>query len=209
MVKRYCFILLCVLVLFSGTFSSIPNRASSGIEDPCSNYTHFLQPGTRSLIVCPAKDGPTLAQGNNQIVVVLRDFLGDPIPGILASDFWLIGVQDLRLCGGSGSIDADSDSDAEGQAIISGNIGAGGCTDELLVCVLGIIIGCPPTRLAICLRSPDLDGDLNVGLNDFSRFGQAYPSTVKPYDSCCDFDCDGDVDLVDFSIFGQHWLHRC
>jgi len=209
MSKRYCLLLLCLIVFLSGTSSRTPTHASSGIYDPCSSYTHFLQPGTRCLITCPKGDGSSLAIGGNQIVVVSRDNTGQPIAGILASDYWLIGVSELSLCGGSGSIDADSNGNADGRTTISGKLDAGGCSDEIMVVVTGVVIGCPPTRLAISVRSPDMDGDLYVGLTNFSRFGRAYPSTLQPYDSCCDFDCDGDVDLGDFSIFGQHWLHRC
>ena len=149
------------------------------------------------------------ASGGNEIVVVSRDNTGTPIAGILASDYWLIGVSDMPLCGGSGSIDADSDSDANGRTTISGVLDAGGCTDEIMVVGLGVVIGCPSTRLAISVRSPDLDADLDVDLIDFSLFAPHFPSPPNPYDSCMDYDCDGDIDLVDFSIFAQHWQHRC
>ena len=208
------FVLLSILAAARLCWQFLPmntNSASSGIVDPCSSEVDFCAPtGSRCLIICPQGDGSTLADGGNEICVIVRDNTGAPIAGILASDFWMIGCTDLALCGGSGSSNADAATDANGETTISGGMAAGGCEDTgLMVVVQGVVIGCPGTCLSITVHSPDIDGSLDVGITDFSRFGLAYPSTVKPYDSCCDYDCDGDVDLVDFSIFGQHWLHVC
>ena len=214
MFKRILFIVF-IFCLPAGA----PDRAGSndrsmagkdGIWDGCTSSAHFLQSGTRCLIVCPEGDGPTLADRGNEIVVIVRDIAYQPIPNIPASDFWLFGCSSgLQLCGGGGSIDADSSTNAAGTTTISGRLAAGGCDTGVMIVVLGVIIGCPPICLSLDVRSPDIDGSLDVGITDFSRFGQAYPSTVKPYDSCCDYDCDGDIDLVDFSIFAQHWQHHC
>jgi hypothetical protein len=209
MVRKYYFLLLCLLVLSSGSSSPAPNSPQSGIYDPCSSYTHFLRPGSRCLIICPKGDGPSLAYGGNEIEVVSRDGYGQPIPGILASDHWLYGGSSLSLCGGSGSIDADADGDVNGQAVISGILSAGGCCDEIMVVCLAVVIGCPPTRLAISVRSPDLDADLLIDLRDFALFSPNFPSPSNPYDSCCDYDCNGIINLVDFSMFAQHWQHGC
>lgn len=207
--KKYGFLLLCLLVYSTGRSSTVPDNPHSGIYDPCSSYTHFLRPGSRCLITCPSGDGSSLAYGGNEIVVVSLDATGAPIPGILASDHWLFGGTSLSLCGGAGSIDADEDGDVNGRAVISGVLTAGGCSDELMAVCLGVLIGCPATRLAISVHSPDLDADLDVDLVDFSLFAPHFPSPPNPYDGCCDYDCNSAINLVDFSIFAQHWQHRC
>ena len=214
MFKRILFIVF-ILYLSVGA----PDRAGSndrssagedGIWDGCTSSAHFLQSGSRCLIACPQGGGSTLAAGGNEIVVTVRDFVGQPIPNIPASDFWLFGCSSgLQLCGGGGSIDADSSTNAAGQTTISGRLAAGGCDTGVMIVVWGVILGCPPICLSLDVRSPDLDADLDVDLVDFSLFAPSFPSPPSPYNSCCDYDCDGDIDLVDFSIFAQHWQHHC
>jgi hypothetical protein len=41
------------------------DTASSGIVDPCSSATWFLQAGTRCLYICPQGDGQDLSAGGN------------------------------------------------------------------------------------------------------------------------------------------------
>ncbi len=53
------------------------------------------------------------------------------------------------------------------------------------------------------LRSPDSNGDGQVNVVDFSRFGQAYPP--NSYNKWYDYDGDGQVNLVDNSIFGEQY----
>ena len=208
------FVLLSILAAALLCWQFMPintNTASSGIVDPCSSLAEFCQAGSRCLIICPQGDGTLLSTENNEICVTVRDDNGLPIAGILANDFWLIpcGTDPYYLCGGSGSIAADAATDVYGQTTIGGVPAMGGCLTGLHVVVQGVLIGCPATCLTIDLRSSDMDGTGNVGAGNFGRFGLAYPSTIKPYDSCCDFDCDSDVELNDFSTFAQHWQHHC
>jgi hypothetical protein len=186
------------------------NTASSGIVDPCSSEAGFCEPtGTRCLVICPKGDGSTLADGGNEICVTIRDDNGNPIVGVIGTDFWLTGCTNLCLCGGSGSSNADAATDINGQTQFSGGIAAGGCDSGLYVVCQGVIIGCPANCLAIDVRSPDLSCDLIVNLVDFSLFAPNFPSPPKPYVACCDYDCNGLVNLVDFSIFATHWQHAC
>jgi hypothetical protein len=188
------------------------STTSSGIPDPCSLLISFVEPGSRCWFICPQGDGQTLASGNNRIRIIAKDVIGQPIPGILASDFWLVGCEEqLCLCGGAGAIDADSATNDQGITTISGTMASGGCDlIGVFVVVQGIIAGCPPC-LSMTVVSPDLDCDEDVDLVDFALFAPTFNSTSPgpPYDPCCDFDCDGDVDLVDFSQFAQHWQHTC
>ncbi|MFH1754819.1 MAG: Ig-like domain-containing protein [Candidatus Latescibacterota bacterium] len=209
------FVVLSVLAALLICWQFLPmntNSASSGIVSPCSSETYFCGAGDRCWFICPQGDGNTLASGGNTICVHVEDQFGNPIAGILATDFWLVGCTDLYLCAGAGSIGADSATNANGNTTISGTMFAGGC--DLVgvhVVVQGVIVGCPPTCLSMIVVSPDLDADGDVDLVDFAIFAPSFNKSLghPSYNPCCDFDCDGDVDLVDFSIFAQHWQHSC
>jgi len=180
---------------------------SGGIVSPALSMTG--SPGG-CYLVCPQGDGYDLASigATISVTVLAGPAPGIPIPGILASDFWLVGCTgSLVLCGGSGSINADGPTDAAGFTTISGRLSGGGCdTAGLLVVVQGVIIGgCLP----IVTVSPDINGDMNVDLIDFATFAMSYPSPPKPYVACLDFDCSGAIGLLDFAVFGMHYLHEC
>ena len=93
MLKRFL-----ILIMTVGLVTSVPILAGgdertytgeNGIWDGCNCSAEFLQSGTRCLIACPQGDGQTLADGNNEIVLVVRDFTGLPIPNIIPFDIWL------------------------------------------------------------------------------------------------------------------------
>ncbi len=212
------FVLLSILAAALLCWQFLPmntETASSGIVDPCSSSACFVDAlGNRCLFICPQGDGNELEDGNNVIRVTVSDDTGAPIPGILATDFWLVGCEDIYLCAGSGSSNADSATNDNGVTTISGTI-AGGGQDSLgvMVVVQGVIINCRllcgGPCLPIIVTSPDIDGDGDVDIADFSIFGACFQSPPKPYQRRCDMDCDGDVDIADFSRFAQHWQHRC
>jgi hypothetical protein len=198
--------LLCWQFLPHNTHST-----SSGLEDPCSLMVSFMEPGSRCWLICPQGDGPTLASGNNRIHIIAKNIVGAPIPGILASDIWLIGCQDLFVCGGSNAIDADSATNDQGITTISGAMAGGGCSlDGVRVVIWGVIAGCP-SCLSMSVASPDLDGDGSVDLVDFAIFAPSFGSISgdPEFDPCCDYNCDMYVSLVDFALFAQHWQHFC
>ena len=206
------FVLLSILAAALLCWQFLPmntNVASSGIVDPCSSDAEFCYPtGTRCLFICPQGDGSTLADGGNEICVTVKNDLGQPIVGMLGTDFWLVGCTNLCLCGGSGSSNADAATDINGQTQFSGGMAAGGCDTGLMVVVQGVVIGCPAICLAIDVRSPDLDCNLAVDLIDFALFSPHFPSNPAG-DPCVDYDCNGEVNLIDFSLFAQHWQHSC
>lgn len=212
------FIVLAIVAATLLSWQMMPagvDSANSGIVDPCSSTATGAG---GCWIICPQGDGfrlddPTI---NAIITVCVKDITGAPIAGIPAADFWLLGCSDLvALCGGSGSINADAASDAEGCTTISGTIAGGGCDDGVQVVVQGTIIADPndwaiPLCLPYDVRSPDITGDLIVEITDFSLFGAGYPSPPKPLvDPCLDLNCDGLIDIIDFAIFGKHYLHVC
>jgi hypothetical protein len=73
-----------------------------------------------------------------------------------------------------------------------------------LICPAGD--GGPTGSPAGGYKTPDLDGDGDVDLVDFSIFAGCWPP--NPYCFCTDYNCDGLINLIDFSYFAMHWAHR-
>jgi hypothetical protein len=213
--RRPLFVLLTLAGAAALCWQGIPasvTAGESGIWDPCSS-TATASGGC--LVACPQGDGPTLEEVGSVIHIVVENIL-QPIPGIPASDIWLLGCGGtLNLCGGSGSINADSATNAEGMTTISGSLSAGGCElNGLSVVVQGVVFvepcwGADLLCLPITTVSPDIDANNVIDLLDFSAFAGSYPSPPKTLDSCSDFDCSGTINLIDFSIFSSHYLHQC
>ena len=188
------------------------DTANSGIVNPCSSTASSAG---GCYVICHQGDGDRLEDVGATITVYVKDNLGAPIPNVPGADFWLIGCNDqLCLCGGSGSINADSASNSAGRTTISGDLAGGGCDDGVQVVVQGTVIADPldwtlPLCLPIIVRSPDYNCDLVVDIIDFAVFGADFPSPPKPYNPCSDFNCDGVIDIIDFAVFGQHFGHVC
>ncbi len=177
---------------------------NSGIVDG-TNSTASSAGGT--VLACPQGDGVTLASVGATISVTVKDNTNAPIPGIPAADFWLIGVTNaLNLCGGSGSSNADSASNAAGNTTISGSVAAGGCDFGVKVVVQGVVIN---TVVGVDVVSPDVNGSGAVDIVDLSQLGPGFNQTVPPADPCTDLDGSGLIDIIDLALFGQHWLHQC
>jgi hypothetical protein len=202
------------------------NTVNSGVVDPCNSTASSASGNT---FACPASDGDPLSLNGLTISVHIEDNTMTPVVGIPASDFWLIGCNNLLvLCGGSGSIDATAATDLSGNTTIAADIAAGGCDTGVQVVVQSIVLGggaCPVLCLGIVVRSPDILGpaagppDLKVDVLDFAAFGGLYPfpgaghtygpgacqnsariDFVAPY---------GTVDISDFAKFGAHYNHQC
>ena len=202
---KFVFLALIAVVLLSSQLQP----ANSGVVNSC---TSTAAGAGCCYLVCPQGDGTRFDDpGCNAIIsLTARDIGGIPIPGILAADIWLIGCNDgICLCGGSGSINADSNTSAfvPGFTTISGDLAAGGCDTGFYVVIQGVIVGCPATCLPYQIMSPDINCDLIVDLIDLAMFAPPYQS--GPYDICIDYDCNGYLDLIDFAIFGIHYLHAC
>jgi len=193
-------------------------NAPSTVVDPCSSYASVS--GTY-LLLCPQGDG--LTEDNFIVVnVCLRDAAGTPIPGI--------APEDIRLAGCEGGIGqcaiytADSTTNTEGRTTITISQSLsephwGGCDlGGLSVEVNGETILDPtdcttPLCLPCSTMTPDLDGDLWVGITDFSDFALSYNKSLgdPSYDRCADFlfPLDDWVDLREFALFAAHWEHAC
>ena len=180
-------------------------RACLGI--PILEYSSVSTDGG-ALLICPAGDGATLEDIGGVISITVRSMCPEwtepqSIPGIPATDIWLWS-EDMVLCGGSRSSNADGPTDSSGQTTISGPVAAGGYAgSNVQVVVMGILIGEAP---ALAVVSPDMNNDLAVGLADLAAFASAY---FGSYDARADMDGNGVLNSVDVALFARHWQHVC
>jgi hypothetical protein len=205
------------LVLISAAgWAQIVDFCQSTIE-----YSGSMEPLPNCYLACPQGDTDSFEdQGFIIFNITIRDMAGNPIPGIAASDFWVFDCDsqnDIVLCGGQNSCDADGPTDANGtthmrQSVLS----AGGQADGLSVICMGVIIMDPninctlPYCFPVLVRSPDINGDLIVNLTDLGLFATGFPP--NPYWESSDFNCDGQVGIVDLARFAFHFAppgHEC
>jgi hypothetical protein len=201
------------VVLYAASLLLVAGIASAGIIDPCGSPVTYNGVEPECYFACPQGDTETFIQAGFSWSIVVNDLVGQPIPDIPASDFWLIDcdpINNLALCGGSASTAADSATNDSGATTMGdATLAAGGCADGLSMVVQGFILGpapgpgCPAYCWDILVRTPDLDGNLEVNLVDLSIFATCYPP--QPYDPCCDFDCSGLVNLQDLARFAFHF----
>lgn len=209
------------------------NTVNSGIVDACKST---VTGAAGVVLVCPLGDGDPLTApvggGNSQISLTVRDNTNTGIPGIPATDMWLVGCNNgLLLCGGSSGSNADAATNASGQTTFSNEPVAGGCDTGLWTVVQGVVIqtagACTPTCLAIQARSPDYKGtpcganpdclgpDSKVTGPDFAWFGTHFSTggSPKPYHACADYAAPlGSVTGPDFAKFAIHFAgagHKC
>jgi hypothetical protein len=213
------FAVLTIILSITFCWQFVPRFVATShgdIWDACSSYATVAG---GCYVVCPQGDGPRLDVAGTVIYVVVKDNSGQPIPGILPGNIWLIGCSGaLNLCFGGDAIQADSATNAEGKTTISGRLASSGCDPMgVVVVVLGVVITDPlclePLCLPITTVSPDMAPtaapDGVVDIIDLSVFADGYTSPPKTYNPCIDFNCDGEVDIIDFSVFAQHYLHQC
>ena len=188
-------------------------------------------------LVCPQGDGDALSNIGSTVTVVLKDYTGEGVASISATDMWLVGCDEgLLLCGGSAGSSADGATNALGQATFSNEPIAGGCDSGLYVVVMGWVIQNPATGLPHCLpiqvRSPDYKSagapgpvpcagdiacpDSRVTMADFSWFASHYANANNPgvtYLACADLAAPfGEMSLADLSKISVHFGgtgHRC
>ncbi len=199
--------------------------AIAHVIDPCLSSAIIVDQngdpvaGTGTWLACPQGDGPQFSEvvgwgaGPFHIRVEVLDLNYSPFPGIPATDLWLIDCappDELILCGGSASSNADSSTNGQGITTISTTtLAAGGCANGLAVVAQGFVLLDPATgcTTVMCfpvnVRSPDIDADGEVNLPDLAIFAGSFPP--GPYDTCCDFDGSGVVNLRDLSAFAGHF----
>jgi hypothetical protein len=205
---------LCLVAVSLLLVSGITGTANAGIIDPCVSYWELhAVVSPCPLFVCPQGDTDSFLDQGWWIWICVIDITGQPIPAIPATDFWLVDCDpnaDAALCGGSASSGADSMTNAQGMTTMSlGGLTGGGCADGMALVAQNFVIldslsNCTtPFCCPIWLRSPDIDGSLEVNLVDLSIFASSFPP--QPYDTCCDFDINATVNLQDLSRFAFHF----
>jgi hypothetical protein len=215
------------------------DNANSGIVDPCLSTVNA---NAGVVMVCPLGDGDPLTAAlggvNAQVALTVKDNTNTGIPGIPATDMWLVGCNDgLLLCGGSQGSNADNATDANGATTFSNEPVAGGCDTGLYAVVQGSVIqnpgSCTPKCLGIQARSPDYKSsgapgpppcggdvrcpDSKVTQADFAWFVTHFPSAGNPgatYLACADFadPLGSPIGLADFAKFTVHFAgagHKC
>jgi hypothetical protein len=204
------------------------DTVNSGVIDECLS-TATANAGTA--FGCPQGDGDALSASGLTITVTVKDGTGTGIPGIPASDFWIIGCNGgLALCGGAGSMGATAATDGNGVTTIAGDPAVGGCDSGINVVVQGLVIesgvNCDPLCLAIEVHTPDFKDsvvgcpgdqicpDLLVDFSDYTYFGTGYATAANPapaYKDCLDLVPNNIIEFPDFTKFGVHYLnaHKC
>jgi hypothetical protein len=234
------------VVLFAAALLLVAGIATAGILDPELSTAMFMDAtggdtfptgalpfvGPGCYFACPQGDTQTFALAGNflrppgagpgmSIEFICLNSLGQPIPDIPRSDFWLIdnnnnifppsppapAIGPLALCVGQACIDADAASDANGWAEIEDEqFKVGSCTHNLAAVVQGFVITTAgiPVNFNIETHSVDLDGSLDVQLADLAIFAQMFPPAA--YHPCADYDCSGPpIGLPDLARFAFHF----
>ena len=162
--------------------------------------------------MCPAGDGPALADIGAVIEVIVLDSSGSPVPGMRAEDFWIQRLTPPNtLCGASQSSAADGPTNVDGRTTMSGSVAAGGFFDnDAYAIAAGFAVQALPEcdlPLPLVFVSPDMNGDLAVDLNDLAIFAASFPP--NDYAKQADLNGDGVIALVDVALLAKHWGHSC
>jgi hypothetical protein len=212
------------VVLFAASLLLVAGIASAGIVDPCGSTVTFNGVQPACYFACPAGDTDSFLNQGFSFSFTIVDLGAAPIENIPASDFWLVDCDplfDLALCAGSASSTADAATDALGQTTMSnGSLSAGGYADGLSPVVQGFVLetGTPPSCVAYCfdvqVRSPDINGDGLINIQDLSAFAENYPPYTPPkaFNTRSDMDCNGFCNIQDLAKFAFHYGppgHKC
>jgi hypothetical protein len=202
------------------------SAAFAGVIDPCNSQAVLVPAGgTAPYTVACAPDGSavsgrTLLQAGFLIELTIEDGVGNGVPDISGTDFWLEdcdAAQDLIiLCGGAASSGADSLTNSSGQTTMSQTTIAAsnnptlsppfGCVDGMVVVVQGEILqdaatGCTTIKCHddIHFRGFDLTGDGVITPADLSTFANGFPP--NPFETCTDYTGDDLNTLADLSTW--------
>ena len=181
-----------LLIGFVAAFAllSVISAAYAAIPDPDQSSVVLLDD---CWVYCPASD-----QDLNNLIVTVRNAAGDPLAGILATDFTV----DLDGMAATAT-PADTATNAAGELQFDLVQTAGSCdTYTITVMVYTITLSDTPV---VETRDVDLDHNGCVAGGDGAIFGLQW-ATAGP---CADFDCSGIVAGGDGAIFGLHWSHGC
>jgi hypothetical protein len=200
---RFVLLLLLALALRS-TLADSAAADTTGI--PCEYFSCWTEGTPTVVLASPAGSAPTVAEQGLVIHLEILDCTLTPIANFPFQDIWLgdTGTGELSYCPG-GTI-ADANTDAEGRTTITGHLSAGGHTETGTCVWVAGILALEMGPLALDVVSPDLDGDLDVDIVDFSLFGQDFGGGSAPRS---DLVPDGILNLADFAAFGRHFGEHC
>ncbi len=198
------------IVTFGGVIGSEPVGCSPSIISAWTPTTlGALSPDT-VIVGCPCRGDGGSYGGEGEIVVLQQSAssLGREVPAAELSMSFSMSLVGQDPGDGfialtpSGLIQGNQDmSAATSWTSNLATLGLGGIGE---LTINGTANGYPVGQpYVVELRSPDSNGDGQVNVTDFSRFGQAYPP--NSYNKWYDFDGDGQVNLVDNSIFGEQY----
>ncbi len=160
-----------------------------------------------TLVVCPGGNVEAL-----QAEIVIWGSQIGPTPGIPPQMLECLPQNNAFFCVGEPLI-ADGPTDAQGRTYLTESaIGGSGRTD--LVFKVADLPGYPPTfldTLVVYLKSPDVNGDGEVGIVDLADFvsGGGYQSPPNPYKWRHDYNGDGQNNIADYSFLVNHYEHEC
>lgn len=205
MLRSIAFALLIgILATAASADTGIPY--GSAIAENCGRFT--IAPGGGEDLHAPPEN-------EYRVTLQIWDVNGDPITTLAATDMWLDRPGELVPCYGSFN-QADSGTDATGQATISGTIfgGLAGDAQQGVDCdelflyfyAMGILLN-DADPVCVSFDSPDLNGDLAVTVADFALYVRDFACwhSGEPCDPCHDYDEDGDNDVADFAKFASYF----
>lgn len=195
-------------VLLVAALLVVSSSAFAGIIDPCNSTATVELSGAPTLPVtyrsCPQGDGGSMLQNGFYISLTIKDGLGDGIPNISPTDFWLDdcdpGEQLFVLCGGSASSGADSLTNGLGQTTMSAtNLATGQFNAGDISCLVGTppCADPPPATSAKCSNGVIIIVQGEILLNATCTAEECYPVNVRSFD----LNGTGSVNSSDFSIF--------
>lgn len=203
---------------------AILSMSSSALAQSRCHYTTLSCPSLR-VSICPSNDFEfvrTACGGDyDYIEVWATDWMGNGIPGVPPTDYWMEACDALQILSICWFVTADSVTSSlpgfVGRTTISGRIRGGGCvlSGGISIFIQGQQVFEDDCWTPICLDvqvvSPDIDGDQVVDLSDLGIFGLSYNKSEgeADYNDCCDFNDNGVCDLSDFAFFGRHYQHVC
>ena len=205
-------VLVLAAVFMASGVSVLNSNSALAVDPPIPDLSpSWCEAVPGHLVVTPGGSAASLADRGMTIEIWLRDQFDSPVPQYPREDIWLddSGTGDIVVCPGGSLVDADTD--AEGHTMISGAIAAGGWSQRgPAVYASGIPIYQTPSEgdyilYSITVNSPDINGDLEVGIADITLF----VNDLQNYAFRSDFNNDGEVDLSDITTFTNHIGESC
>jgi hypothetical protein len=140
------------------------------------------------------------------VTLYVRDASTNPIEAWPAEDMWLQSTDaapgGLQACPG-GNI-ADASTNSSGMTEWRDAMFAGGFSEGLCQVVINGDALTSTTGLNLFFNSPDIDGNLDVGLPDLTAFTQVY---FGAYSIKADFDYNNDVGITDLTAFTNAYFN--